>query len=1204
MVQIQEILHHFSLDEASFNNRKDVIRLTDNDVELLRSIHAPLQQYEKKLIDGFYAHLMRFEFAKELLSDSEVLSRLQATQKVYFRKLTEGKYDLDYARDRIRVGVAHERVGLTTQWYIGSYAVYLELASTFIIEIFKSNPAQTQAAINALYKVALLDITLAFDAYMFANYQSIEQARQEVSEKYTEQLKLQKVIDRIQKSFILEESYDNTLEQLLTELIGFTESTFGFIGDVLNDQTGQPYLKLRALTNIAWNDETQALYESNKVDGLEFHNHHNLLGTVLTSGEAVISNTPYDDVRSGGIPSGHPTLNAFLGLPFFHDGKMIGMIGLANAEQGYDENTIKRVQPILDTLGTLSEARKIRDRLNEATAENNRLALVAKQTINGVIITDKDFRIQWCNDGFESMTGYTLEELYGIQPWSILAGPATNRESLDLLKAAMAKCESIEIEILKYHKNGYPFWSKVIANPTFDDAGTHSGFVSVELDVTESRTQQDSLQSFKSALDQILDAILFFDAETLSITYANHGAQKYLKRSESELLELKAHGLNSLFHHETFEEFISPLSDGSQSSINFITWYVTGDGQKIPSDVSMQMIELKDGHKIILTLLRDISEAIEVERLRQQNESRIETLLLRSIDAMGIINREMLITECNDAAVKLFGKDYRQDLIGLSPADISPAKQTKGLSTTLAKEYLDRAMTEGYQRFEWLHKTPYADNTPIEVTLTPVIFRGEACIQVVWRDLTDIKVKEHRIKQLAYFDELTGLANKNLFAERVKHLINLAKRYEYTIAVVYLDLANLDDINETLGSIAGDALIYAVGQRLSCIVRSADTLAHYVFNDDHKNLGINHNDVDREFDSLARVNGDILALAAVIVNVDAAQNMVSRLQEVLKTPFSISATTVSVSSKAGIALYPQDADDFEALTRGATIALDLAKQKSLPFYFFNPQIGEQIQQRSVMAKRLEYTLKFEPDHLSIRFQPQVNLETFKLSGAEILLRWNDSSLGNISPGAFIPLAEERGLINRLTKTVINLASSQVKRWKQAGHTQLEDLNVRMALNISAKSIDNQGVIDEFIAIINESGLTPSDFELELTETGIMHDPESAIKIIKNLKTAGFMLAIDDFGMGHSSLSYLRNIDADVLKIDMFYVRNMLNDDKNLAIVKTIISTAQIFGMKTLAEGVEDMETANKLRALGCNYAQGYIFSHPLTAEDFEQQWLT
>lgn len=1203
MQAMEAIFSHLALNQTSLQERKKLIRLSKEDVELLRALHIPLQEYENDLINSFYEHLMSFDFAQDLLADPELRARLQSTQKAYFRKLTAGVYDLDYAKDRIRVGIAHEGVGLTTQWYIGSYAVYLELTSHYIAQILALTPELIEPSINALYKVALLDITLAFDAYMYASHESIQAAKIGVSDKYDEQLRLQKSIDRIQKAFILNASYDSALELLLNELIDFTKSDFGLIGDVLYDANQAPYLKLRVLTNIAWNDETRALYASNQTNGLEFHNHNNLLGSVMTTGKPVISNMPAKDSRSGGVPEGHPTLNSYLGLPFSHNGKVVGMIGLANAGDGYNDEIVERLSPILDTLESLYEARKVRDRLTDTLIENDRLALVAKQTINGVIITDKLFQVQWCNDGFERMSGYSLDELAGKLPWEKLIGRETDKRDLAKLKNAVKACQPIELELLKYHKQGHTYWSRISCNPTYDEDGVHTGYVSVELDISDIRAQQDSLAKFKSVLDQTLDAVLFFDINTLNIIYANHGAQRYLDRSESELLSKTISELNGQYDEQGFLELIRPLCDKSQTSLNFTTWYAGRDGREIPSDVSMQLIPTADKQHIIVSVMRNLTTEVEYERLRQKNESQIATLLQRSGDAMGIISNEFIIIECNDAAAMLYGMSSRHDLIGLSALDLSPVSQPTGLSKDLAEFYINKALTEGYQRFEWFHTTPQDENTPIEVTLTPVIFHGQPSIQVVWRDLTDIKAKEYRIKQLAFFDELTGLANKNLFSDRVKHLIQLSERCDYTIAVLYLDIINLEDVNETLGYAAGDSLIYAVGKRISGIIRSADILAHYVFHDDPKNLEINHMEIDREFDSLARINGDIFALCAVVSSVDAAAILVNRLQNTLKAPFVISDSKIMVNSRVGVALYPQDAHTYDALARGATIALDIAKEKLLPYYFFNAQLGEEIQRRSLIAKRLEYSLKFMPENFSIRIQPQLNLQNLQLSGAEVLLRWEDSILGSISPGVFIPIAEERGLINELTKLVIKITSITLHSWKKQRDNLFTKLSIRLAINISAKSIDNPAFIEEFISDIKSSGLTPEYYELELTETGIMRDPETAIQIIKKLKMENFVLAIDDFGMGHSSLSYLRNIDADILKIDMFYIRNMLSDSKNMAIVKTIISTAQIFGMKTLAEGIEDKETAEELKQLGCDYGQGYYFSHPLTISEFEEKWI-
>jgi EAL domain-containing protein (putative c-di-GMP-specific phosphodiesterase class I) len=226
-----------------------------------------------------------------------------------------------------------------------------------------------------------------------------------------------------------------------------------------------------------------------------------------------------------------------------------------------------------------------------------------------------------------------------------------------------------------------------------------------------------------------------------------------------------------------------------------------------------------------------------------------------------------------------------------------------------------------------------------------------------------------------------------------------------------------------------------------------------------------------------------------------------------------------------------------------------------------------------------------------------------LSGAEVLIRWQDPELGWVSPAVFIPLAEERGLIDRVTTWVVDSTCQQLNAWKSKGLKLAQEQGIKLAVNLSARSLYDAGFLEGLINQIQQQGLSSQDFEFELTETGLMRDPDQAIDLLKFLRLSGFKLAIDDFGIGQSSLSYLKNIDADILKIDMFFVRSMLSDKANYAIVKTIISTAKIFGMKTLAEGVEDEAIATELRSLGCDYAQGYFYDAPLLASGFYEKWL-
>lgn len=1203
-MRVEEVLKRLNINPVSFDERKALINLSTTEIKLLEAIHKPLYAYENELIHAFYQHLLKFDHASKMLHDVNLMSKLQETQKLYFRKLTAGDYGFDYAQDRIRVGIAHQRVGLTPQWYIGAYGVYLDLVCKFVSVILNSDMERIEPTLTALYKVALLDITLAFDAYMYASHQTLEQSRQQISDKYDFQIRTSNAIAKIQRAFILNESYDSALSLLLNELIALTDSQFGLIGEVREDSQLRPYLKVRVLTNISWDHETRELYERSKADGLEFHNHHNLLGEVLTTGQAVISNNPQDDSRAGGTPHGHPKLSSFLGLPIKHNGKLIGMVGLANAANGYEQSDVEKLNPILETLESLSEAREIKNKLALTLEENARLALVATQTVNGVMILDCDYNITWCNAGFERISGYSLEELAGQSPWATLTGPQTNSFDLLKLQKAVAKKKSIEIELLKYRKSGETFWSRISCNPTFNELGEHSGYISVELDITQERLRQDELTSFKSVVDQIADAVLFFDAETLDILYANLAAQRQLGRSWAMLQIMKPYEFKPSYDAQSFDRLLKPLKMGEVELLHYVTQHRKGDGNIYPAEISMQIVQTAFNQKVVVNIIRDISAQRDYERLKSENEKRLVNLLHKSEDAMGIISPDFVITDCNDAAAKLFGLSDRKALIGLSPIQFSPLSQGKNNSEELAKVLLNKASTEGFQRFEWLHITKQGHHLPIEVTLTPVIYLGKNAIQVIWRDLSDIKAKEHRIKQLAFFDELTGLANKNLFSDRVKYLLKIAQRHQYTIAVVYIDLVNLEDINETMGYEAGDAVIQAVGRRLAKTIRGADTLVRCVFeNEDCQTLPI-VNDIDREFDSLARLNSDVFALAAVLSNPDAASIMVNRLQQALAEPLEILEGEVSINARAGIALYPQDADTFDAITRGANIALNMAKESGLPSCYFNIEVGERIQKKSIISKQLERTLLSYPDNLRIVLQPQVCLKTHKLVGAEVLVRWRDEELGEVSPGSFIPIAEERGLINKLTHLVLERVIELKRSWQKKEVFSQENLRFKLALNISAKSFDDESAIYGFLTLIELAGLEPNDFELELTETGLMRDPDKAISTLNMIRSKGFAIAIDDFGMGHSSLSYLKNINADVLKIDMHFIKSILEDEKNLAIVKTIISTAKIFGLKTLAEGIETQEIATLLAELGCDWGQGYYFDKPLSVEQFEKLLLS
>ena len=1201
MDNVNDILYVIGLDTVNFEQRKAFISLTDSDIDLLTALHGPMKAYEDELIDGFYNHLMTFPTVSDILSSDALRTSLRNKQARYFRQLTSGQYDIDYAKNRLLVGLAHQRIGLTAEWYIGAYGVYLAMAALCIQRIYHGDNTLAAASISALNKIALVDITLALDAYGYASQKTLLETKNTLATYYDFQIDLHAAINRVQQSFISDMSFDDALEVLLEELLNLTGSQFGLIGDVLHTADNTPYLKVRVLTNIAWNKQTEVLYEERKKSGLEFHRQDNLLGEVLRTKKPVVSNAPTSDHRAGGVPDGHPKLAAYLGLPYFHEGKIVGMVGLANRAHGYDEALISHLQPLLDALEALYEARKLRRQLYISQQENARLAKVVKETTNCVLITDTQFNIQWCNDAFEKTSGFSIETVKGNSPLTYWSTAKTPSNTFANLLHAVDTCTDIDFEAVHHHKSREDFWIKATCSPTLDDNDEHTGFIIIASDITEAKAQRDALTNFKSVVDQTLDSVIFIDAAKFDIIYANEGALGHFAYSEARFKQLKPSQLFNNMSDGDFSAMITPLLDGSSSHLRFTASAVNAANNPLPVEAHLQLVVTAFGQRIIIAILRDRTTQAQLEQIRADNQSHITRLLQHSSDAIGIIHDNKLI-DCNNAAVRLF------ELLDLSAEPevlIDKAQLLSNMSfkfDAVITKHATRALVAGFQRFELVHELSSCASIPFEITMTPILYNDKTCIQTVWRDLSEIKAQEKRIMQLAYFDDLTGLANKNLFEERVKHLLSLSQRYHYSIATMFLQVCNMNDINETLGYGTGDRVIKAVSQRLNSAIRSADAISRYV-TPEHELDEFDDVLVDREFDSLARLHCDNFALSAVIAEQSGVSCLLDRLTKLMASPFNIDDAEIYVTVKIGVALFPNDANSYSELLRGANIALDQAIESNKPYCYFNSVLGDKIHRNALIMRRLEETLNHDTSGLSLRFQPQINLKTNTLSGVEILLRWHDAELGHVSPADFVPLAEERGLIDKITKWVVDHTCQQINAWQAHGVSPSARTDIKFAINLSARNLHSSDFLNTLIDTIHQHHLSSTDFEFELTETGLMQEPEQALSLLAFLRDSGFQLAIDDFGMGHSSLSYLKDVNADVLKIDMYFVKSMLTDNANLAIVKTIISTAKIFGLKTLAEGVETAELEKTLKELGCDYAQGYFYDAPLNSETFFTQWL-
>ena len=432
--------------------------------------------------------------------------------------------------------------------------------------------------------------------------------------------------------------------------------------------------------------------------------------------------------------------------------------------------------------------------------------------------------------------------------------------------------------------------------------------------------------------------------------------------------------------------------------------------------------------------------------------------------------------------------------------------------------------------------------------------------------------KQERLDYFAYYDALTGLANRTLFLERVAQYMRSAVSGGHQLALYLIDLERFKNINDSLGRPAGDALLKQVAEWLT------------------RNAG--------DASLLARVGGD--HFAAVMPQVrqggDVARLLEKWMEAFLGHPFRLNDAVFRIATKVGVALFPEDGADAETLFRNAEAALKKAKASGERYLFYNQKMTDAVAGKLTLESQLRQALNNE--EFVLHYQPKVNLASGKLTSAEALIRWNDPRTGLVPPGRFIPILEETGMIYEVGRWALRKAIADHLRWRAAGLPA-----VRIAVNVSPLQLRNRGFIAEIEQVIGIDAHAAAGLELEITESVIMEDVNHNIASLQAIRAMGVTIAIDDFGTGFSSLSYLAKLPVDTLKIDRSFVIEMTAGAEGLALVSTIISLAHSLNLKVVAEGVETEEQSRLLRLLKCDEMQGFLFSKAVPGEIFETKFL-
>jgi len=559
--------------------------------------------------------------------------------------------------------------------------------------------------------------------------------------------------------------------------------------------------------------------------------------------------------------------------------------------------------------------------------------------------------------------------------------------------------------------------------------------------------------------------------------------------------------------------------------------------------------------------------AIAIRRRRTESELRIQSSAVRSSSEQIVItDTQGRILYVNPAFEAETGYTF-DEVVGQTPRIQKSGKHgddfyRKMWSTIMAGETW---------RGEITNRRKDGSHVVEEMTITPVKDEHGHPEQfiAIKGNITELKVYEEQLDYLSYHDPLTGLPNRLLFSDRLNHRLSESRKEGKMLAVMFLDVDRFKLINDTLGHNIGDMLLTGIAGRLHSCLRDVDTIA--------------------------RMGGDeFTIIVSNIASQDSVVVVADRIVEAMKEPFQVDGRELFASVSVGISVYPSDGDDAETLVKNADAAMYRAKERGRSnCQLFTEAFNTADLERMTLENGLRKAV--ERDELLLHYQPLVDMRTGRTMGTEALVRWQHPDYGLVSPGRFIPLAEETGLIVPISRWVLRTACAQNKAWQEKGR-----LPAAVSVNLSARLLHEDGLVDMVSEILAETGLDHRYLELELTESALMENADTAIRVLGELKNLGVRVSLDDFGTGYSSLSYLKKFPIDSVKIDQSFVKDITTNPDDAAIASAVVAMSHSLKLKVIAEGVETLEQLEFLKSLDCDEVQGYFISRPVPAAELEQ----
>ena len=679
-------------------------------------------------------------------------------------------------------------------------------------------------------------------------------------------------------------------------------------------------------------------------------------------------------------------------------------------------------------------------------------------------------------------------------------------------------------------------------------------------EITEQVQAAQQMRKLSSAIEQTADSVMITNRDGV-IEYVNPAFELITGYTSAEALGRKPSLMKSGQHDDTFYHDLWNAVLCGESYRGVFT-NRRKDGSLYYEEKTIT--PLRDTHGDITHFVstgKDISERIHAETSVRASEEHLRTIIDTEPECIKLLGGDGQLIDMNAAGLAMIQADSLAEVAG-KPLHALILPEHRKAFQALTQSVLQGNKGMLVFEIEGLKGT----RRWLETHAVPMTARdGKIVLLGVTRDITDRKRAEDQLVYLAHHDELTGLANRTLFHDRLQQAMIEAERHERLVAAVFMDLDRFKNVNDTLGHGAGDQLLKAVAERLLGAVRRGD--------------------------SVARLSGDEFTIVlSDMAHVDDAARVAQKILDIFTLPFHIDGRDLFIGASLGITIFPSDTRDVETMLSNADIAMYRAKEAGRNNYqFYAAEMTTQAFERLGLDGALRLAL--ERGQFLLHYQPIVGAANGNIIGVEALIRWQHDELGLVLPMQFIPLAEETGLIVPIGEWVLRTACAQLAHWRAAGFPEL-----RLSVNLSVRQFRDKNLIHTMSSALRAADIEAHCLDLEITESILVEGP-GPLDTLRELSGLGVEFSIDDFGTGYSSLSYLKRLPIDTLKIDKSFVHDMPGDADDTAIVIAIIAMAHSLGMRVVAEGVETQEQRQFLHTQGCDAMQGYYFSKPLPPEE-------